>query len=181
MSQRKIEIMYFYSDLYESERNLSKLCKNFNKERRDLRIRLVNVEDPENEDMTKLYDINMVPVMIFLTPEGDVAARRCLPLSSKEVIEEVTERISKGELPNPVAEEVRQKIINAFKSVTKRNDLTQLIVDQVINDIQETDSESELYELIDSHMSAVNHAIHDLQNFRQVLQKFSKKQSRFVV
>jgi len=181
MARQKIEIMYFYSDLYENERKLSKLCRSLNKERRDIRIRLVNVEDPENGDVTKLYDINMVPVMVFLTPEGDVAARRCLPLSSKEVIEEVTERINKGELPNPIAEEIRQKIINAFKSVTKRNDLTQLMVDQVINDIQEADSELELYEMIDSHISAVNHTILDLQNFKQILQKFSKKQPNFIV
>jgi len=181
MNRKKIEIMYFYSDLYESKRKLSKLCKSLNKERRDIKIRLVNVEDPENEDVTKQYDINMVPVMIFLTPKGEVAARRCMPLSAKEVIEEVTERICKGELPNPTAREIRQKILSAFKSVTKRNDLTQLIVDQVINDLQEADSEQELYELINSHISAINHTIHDLQNFKMVLQKFSKRQPHFVI
>jgi len=180
MSRRKIEIMYFYSDLYESERRLSKICKSFNRERGDVRIRLVNVEDPENEDVIKLYDVNMVPVMVFFTPEGEVAARRCLPLSAKETIEEVTERINKGELPNVVAEEIRRRIISAFRSVTKRNDLTQIIVDQVINDVQEADSESELNELLNSHISAVNHTVHDLQNFKEVLQRFSKKQPDFV-
>ncbi len=181
MSRQKIEIVYFYSDLYESERKLSRLCKSLNKERGDIRVRLINVEDPENDDMTKLYDVNMVPVMVFFTPKGEVAARRCLPLSAKETIEEVTERINNGELPNPIAEEIRRKIIGAFKCVTKRSDLTQLIVDQVVNDIQEADSESELCELLNSHISAVNHTMHDLQNFKQVLQKFSKKQPHFVV
>ena len=181
MSRRTIEIMYFYSNLYESERKLTKICKSFSKKRRDVRIRLVDVEDPENEDVTKLYDVNMVPVMVFLTPEGEVAARRHSPLSDKEVIEEVAEMIYEGELPNSVAEEIRQRVIAAFKSVTIRNDLTQLIVDQVMNDIQEADVESELYELINSHISAINHTIHDLQNFKEVLQKFSKKQPHFVV
>lgn len=181
MSRRKIEIVYFYSDLYESKRRLSKICRSLNKEREDVRIRLVNVEEPDNEDVTKLYNINMIPVMVFLTPKGEVAARRCLPLSAKEAIEEVAERISKGELPNPVADKMRQRIINSFKSVTKRNDLTQLVVDQVINDIQEADSESEFYELVNSHVSAINHAIHDLQNFRQALQKYSKEQHHFVI
>ena len=181
MSRKKIEIMYFYSDHYESERKLSRLCKSLNKERSDIRIKLVNVENPENEDMTKLYSVNVVPVMIFLTPEGEVAARRCMPLSVKEVIEEVTDRISNGELPNPLAEEIRQKILGAFRSVTKRNDLTHLIVDEVMNDLQEADSEQELYELINSHISAINHTMHDLENFKRVLQKFSKRQPRFVV
>lgn len=181
MTSKKIEIMYFYSDLYESERKLSRLCKSLSKERKDIKIKLVNVEDPENEDVTRLYSVNMVPVMIFLTPKGEVAARRCMPLSVKEVIEEVTQRISNGELPNPVAERVRQKILDAFRSVTKRNDLTQLIVDEVMNDLQEADSELELYEMINSHISAINHTIHDLQSFKQVLQKFSKGQQHFVV
>lgn len=181
MSNRKIEVMYFYSDLYESERKLSRLCKNLSQERRDMKVRLVNVEDPENEDITRLYDVSVVPVMVFLTPNGEVAARRCLPLSAKEVIEEVTERINKGELPNSVAEQMRQRIVSASKSITKRNDLTQIIVEQVINDAQEADSESELYELIDSHISAVNHTIQDLQNFKELLQKFSARRSHFVV
>jgi len=181
MSNRKIEVMYFYSDLYESERKLSRLCKNLSQERRDMKVRLVNVEDPENEDITRLYDVSVVPVMVFLTPNGEVAARRCLPLSAKEVIEEVTERINKGELPNSVAEQMRQRIVSASKSITKRNDLTQIIVEQVINDAQEADSESELYELINSHISAVNHTIQDLQNFKELLQKFSARRSHFVV
>ena len=181
MSRRKIEIMYFYSDLYESERKLSEIRKSLNKERKDIRIQLVNVEDPENEDVTKLYDVNMVPVMVFLTPEGEIAARRRSPLSDKDVIAEVTERISGGELPDAAVEEIRQKVMTAFKSVTKRNDLTQLVVDQVLNDVQEADTESELYELINSHISAINHTMLDLQNIKEVLQKFSKKQPEFVV
>ncbi len=175
MKRKKIEVMYFYSDLYESERTLSKLCRDLNKKRRDIEIRLVNVEDPENEDITRLYDINVIPVMVFLTPNGDVAARRCMPLSAKEVIEDVAERINRGELPDPAAEQVRQKILKDLKSVTKRNDLTQLLIDQVINDIREADSEEELYELINAHISAINHTILDLQNFRQILQKFSRR------
>jgi DNA-binding MarR family transcriptional regulator len=181
MNRKKIEIMYFYSELYENKRELSQFCRSLNKEKGDIRINLVNVEDPENDDVTKHYSVNMVPVMVFLTPKGEVAARRCLPLSAKEVIEDVTERISKGELPNRVTEQIRHKILNAFNSVTKRNDLTQLVVEQVTNDLQEADSELELYEMINSHISAINHTIHDLQSFKQVLQKFSKKQTIFIV
>jgi hypothetical protein len=181
MSRRKIEIMYFYSDIYESERKLSRLSKNLNKEKNNIRIRLVNIEDPENEDVTRSYDINMVPVMVFFNPKGEIAARRCLPLTAKEAIDEVTNRINKGELPNLATEQIRQNIINAFKTVTKRNDLTQLIVDQVLNDVQEVDSELELRELINSHISSINHTIGDLTNFKQVLQNFSKKETHFLI
>jgi len=180
MSRRKIEIMYFYSHLYENRRNLTRLCKDLNRDRRDIRVRLVNIEDPGNEEIAKLYDINMIPVMVFLTPEGNVAARRCMPLSSEDVIEEVTERISNGELPNHAVEEMRQSVADAFRSVTKRSELTQLITDQVLNDIQEADSMQELYELVGSHISAINHTMRDLENFKQALQKFSRKQPDFV-
>jgi len=181
MRNRKVEIMYFYSNMYENEKSLSKLSEKFHQERKDIRIHLVNVEDPKNEELTELYGVNMVPVIIFLTSKGKVAARRCLPLSSREVIHEVTNRIRRGELPNVAAEETRTKVLEALKSVTRRNDLTHLIVEQVENDLMEADSDSEVYEMVSSHISALNHAINDLQEFKRVLQKFSKKQKDFIV
>ena len=181
MSQRKIKIVYFYSDLYESERSLSKISKKIRDEFGNIKIHLVNVEDPKNDDITELYGVSMVPVMIFLTSDGVVAARRSAPLSATEVIYEVADRINRGELPNPAVEEIRAKILEVFKTVTQRNELTQLIVDQVRNDILEADSESEIYRLINSHLSLINHTIHDLQEFRQALQKFYKNESSFVI
>jgi len=173
--------MYFYSDLYENEKKLWRLSRKLNKERSDIKIRLVNVEDPKNEDLTEVYGINMVPIIIFLTPKGEVAARRSLPLSSSDVINEITDRINNGELPNPATEQLRARILEAFKAVTSRNDLTQLIIDQVVNDILEANSESEVYELVNSHISAINHIMRDLQEFKQSLQRFSKEQKEFIV
>jgi len=175
LSRRKIKIMYFYSDLYENERRLSKLSKKLGEELKGVKIHLVNVEDPRNEDITELYDVNMVPVMIFLTSKGEVAARRSVPLSEKEVIHEVTDRINRGELPNPAVEEARVKILEALKSVTQRNDVTQLIINQARNDLLEADSELEIQEIINSYVSIVNHTIHDLRQFGQVLQRFLRK------
>jgi len=181
MKSRKVEIMYFYSGLYENKRDLSKLSKKLRQKRRDIRIRLVNIEDIGNEELTELYRVNMVPVIIFLTPKGEIAARKCVPLSAEDVIREIADRINKGELPNPVVEEIRTKILEAFHSLTKRNDLTQLIAEQIENDLMEAVPESEIYELVSYHISAINHTINDLQEFKRVLQKFSKEQHDFIV
>ena len=78
LSERKVEIMYFYSDLYENERSLSKLSKKLSQARKDIQIRLVNIDNPENDELTEMYGVNMVPLIIFLTPKGEVAARRFL-------------------------------------------------------------------------------------------------------
>jgi hypothetical protein len=173
--------MYFYSDLYEDEKSLSKISRKICREIKDVQIRLINVENPKNKEVAESYGVNMVPIMIFLTPKGKVAARRSLPLSSGNVVQEVAGRINKGELPDQVVEDIRTKILEALGTVIKRSDLTQLVIEQVKNDLLEADSESELYELVDSQISFINHAISDLQEFRKVLQKFSKKQHNFVV
>jgi len=181
MSDGKVEMMYFYSDFYENKKSLSKLSKKLRQDRKDIRIHLINVEDPKNEELTETYEVNMVPVMIFLTPKGEIAARRCLPLSSEDVVCEIADRINSGELPNPAVEEVRVKLLEAFKSVTKRSDLIQLVAEQIENDFREADVESEIYEMVNSHVSALNHIINDLQEFKRILQKFSKGQRGFVV
>jgi len=181
MRDGKVEVMYFYSGLYENKRSLSRLSKKLSRERKDLRVRLVNVEDPRNEELTELYEVNVIPVIIFFTPKGEIAARRSLPLSDEDVVREIADQISKGELPNPTVEGVRAKILEAFKAATKRNDLTHFISEQIENDLKESDSETEINELINSHVSAINHAITDLQELKKILQKFSKKQQDFIV
>jgi hypothetical protein len=181
MRDRKVEIMYFYSDLYENRKGLSGLSKKLRQKRKDISIRLVNVEDPENEELTELYKVNMVPVMVFLTLNGEVAARRSVPLSAEKIIEDVADRINKGELPNPAVEEIRAKILESFRSATKRDELTQLVAEQFENDLMGAGPESEIYERVNHHISAINHTIHDLEALKRVLQKFSKNQHDFVV
>jgi len=181
LNNGKVEIMYFYSDLYENEQNLSELSKKLSRKRRDIEIRLVNIDEPENEELTELYEVNMVPLIIFLTPNGEIAARRFLPLSAEDVVHEIVDQIGKGELPNPVVEKIRTRISESLKNITKRNDLTELIVEQIENDLMEVNIESEIYEMVNSHISAINHAISDLQELRRNLQRFSKKQNVFIV
>ncbi|MEM2914941.1 MAG: hypothetical protein QXH91_06045 [Candidatus Bathyarchaeia archaeon] len=181
MNNGKVEIMYFYSDLYEDKKNLSKISKKIRREIKDVHIRLINVENPKNREVAELYGVNMVPIMIFLTPKGEVAARRSMPLSTEDVVQEVTGRINKGELPDQAAEDIRTKILDALDSVTKRSDLTQLVIEQIENDLLEADTKSEIYKLVDSHISFINHAVNDLQEFKKVLQKFAKKQHNFIV
>ncbi len=181
MSNRKVEVMYFYSDLYENEKKLSELTRKLSRKRKDIQIRLVNIDDPRNEDLTELYGVSMVPLIVFLTPRGEIAARKFLPLSEEYVVEDIADRINKGELPNPLVEEIRTKILESLKSVTKRNDLTELIAEQIENDLMEASSESEMCELVSSHISAINHTASDLGEFKRVLQKFSKRRDAFVV
>ncbi|MCW4020958.1 MAG: hypothetical protein NWF14_07005 [Candidatus Bathyarchaeota archaeon] len=181
MSESKVEVMYFYSDLYENEKNLSKISRKLSHKRKDIQIRLVNIDDPGNEELAELYGVNMVPLIIFLTPRGEIAARRFLPLSAEDVVHEIADQIYKGELPNPLVEEIRTRILESFKSVTKRNDLTEIMAEQVETDLMEASTESEICELVNSHISAINHTVSDLQEFKRVLQKHQKKQSNFIV
>jgi len=181
LSNRKVEIVYFYSDLYENEKNLSELTKKLSRKRKDIQIRLVNIDDPRNEELTELYGVSMVPLIIFLTPRGEIAAKRFLPLSEEYIVDEIADRINSGELPNPLVEQIRTRVLESFKSVTKRNDLTELIVEQIENDLMEASSESDICELVSSHISAINHTVSDLQEFKRVLQKFSKKREAFIV
>jgi hypothetical protein len=173
--------MYFYSDNYENENSISKSSKKLREKRKDIQIRLVNIEDPINEELTEVYGVNMVPLMIFLTPRGEVAARRFVTLSAEEVVDEIADQINRGKLPNPVIEDIRTKILESLKFVTSRNDLTEAIAEQIENELAEAISESGIYELVNSNISGINHIISDLQEFKKALQKFSKKQNNFVV
>jgi len=101
LNNRKVEIMYFYSDMYENEKNLSEITRKISQQRKDIQIRLVNIDDPRNEELAELYGVNMVPLLIFLTPEGEIAAKRFLPLSAEDIVHEIAEKISKGQLPSP--------------------------------------------------------------------------------
>ncbi len=180
MSEKKVEVMYFYSDIHENERKLSKITKKLGQERKDIHIRLVNIDDPGNNELAELYGVSTVPFLVFLTPKGEVAAKRFLPLSAEKVVCEITDQINKGELPNIIVEELKTKILDALNSVTKRSDLTEIVAEQIANDLTETSGKTELYELINSHISAINHAISDLEEFKRVLQRYSKNQGRFV-
>jgi len=181
LNNRKVEIMYFYSDMYENEKNLSEITRKISQQRKDIQIRLVNIDDPRNEELAELYGVNMVPLLIFLTPEGEIAAKRFLPLSAEDIVHEIAEKISKGQLPSPHVEEIKTKIQEAFKSVTRRNELTDLVVEQIESDLVETSMEQEVEELISSHISAINHTVSDLLEIKKILQKFSKKSANFVV
>jgi len=180
LSEKKVEVMYFYSDIHENERKLSKITKKLGQERKDIHIRLVNIDDPGNNELAELYGVSTVPFLVFLTPKGEVAAKRFLPLSAEKVVCEITDQINKGELPNIIVEELKTKILDALNSVTKRSDLTEIVAEQIANDLTETSGKTELYELINSHISAINHAISDLEEFKRVLQRYSKNQGRFV-
>lgn len=181
MSENKVEIMYFYSDLYESRRSLLPIVRRLRKKRKYIQIRLINVEDPENSELTELYDVNSVPLIIFLTPKGEVAARKSLPLSDENVIDDIANRIVKGDLPKPQVNELKRKIVKSFKSVSRRNELTQLLIEQIESDILEADSEAEIYNIVNFHISTINHTISDLEEYKRVLQKYMKKQQNFII
>ncbi|MBS7614163.1 hypothetical protein KEJ18_00235 [Candidatus Bathyarchaeota archaeon] len=181
MSERKVEIMYFYSDMHENEKKLTKITKKLGQERKDIHIRLINIDDPVNNELAELYGVDTVPLLVFLTPRGEVAAKKFLPLSAKKVVYQITDQINKGELPNPQVEELKTKILDALNSVTKRSDLTEIVAEQLMDDLTEASGKTELYELINSHISAINHSISDLEEFKRVLQRYYKNQGNFVV
>lgn len=181
MSDEKVEIIYFYSDFYESKRSLIPLTRRLQKKRKDIRVRLINVEDPENIDLTEFYNVNNVPLLIFLTPNGEVAARKSIPLSDESTINEIANQIIKGELPKPQVNELRRKIMESFNSVSMRNELTQIMIEQIKSDILEADSEKEIYDIINFHISAINHTISDLEEYRKILQKYMGKRQNFII
>ncbi|MCS7120036.1 MAG: hypothetical protein RMJ07_02820 [Nitrososphaerota archaeon] len=181
MKNKKVEIIYFYSDVYESGGKLSRLIKKLQQQRGDIQIHLINVDDPKNENLTELYSVNTVPLMIFLTPEGQIAARRFMPLSSENVVNEIADQVVKGILPNPAVDEKREKIVKLIKNITKRGVLTELIADEIINDILEANLEAELDRVIDSHISILNHTIKDLEEIKTVLNRYSKRRNEFLI
>jgi len=181
LSDKKVEVMYFYSDMQEDEKALSKISRKLSRKRNEMQIRLINIEDPRNGELTDLYGVNIVPLLVFLTSRGEIAARRFLPLSAEDVVQEIADQVCRGELPNPWVEEVRTRMLEALKSVTRRNDLTELVVEQIESDLMEASAESEIFEMVNSHISAINHAISDLQEFKKVLKKYEKHRNDFVV
>jgi thioredoxin-like negative regulator of GroEL len=179
--EKKVEIMYFYSDLYESKRRLLPIIRRLQRKRKDIQIRLVNIEEPENSELAELYGVNSVPLVIFLTPKGEVASRKSIPLSDENTINDIANQIIKGDLPKPNVNELKRKILDSFKSVSRRNDLTQLIVEQIESDILEADSETEIYDAINLHISTINHTISDLEEYKIILQKYLRKKQDFII
>ena len=173
--------MYFYSDAYENEKKLSNLSRKIIQERKDIQIQLINIDDPGNDELTELFGVDMVPVIIFLTPKGDIAAKRFQHLSEERAVHEIADQINSGELPNPLVEEIKMKILESLKTVTKRNEITTLVVEQIENDLIESTMKSDIDELVNSHISAINHTIRDLQEYKTVLQKHSKIYNDFIV
>jgi len=180
LHDKKVEIIYFYSDLQEDENELSNVSKKISQKRRDINIHLINVDDPRNEELAQLYEVNMVPMLIFLTPGGEVAARLSIPLSAEEIIQEIADKISAGKLPNPAVEEKRRKILESLKNIDRRSELTDLIIEQIEDDLMEAITKSEITEVVNSHISAVNHTIRDLEEIRRILKKYQKPHETFV-
>ena len=181
MNSKKVEIIYFYSDMHEDEDELSIISRKLSQKRSDIQIHLINIDDPRNEELTQLYEVNIVPLLVFLTPRGEIAARLSLPLSAEDVVQEIADRINMGKLPNPAVEKRRKEILENLKSINRRNDLTEVIIEQIVSDLMEALTESEIVELISSHVSAVNHAIRDLEEIKKVLKMYQKPRNDFVI
>ncbi|MEM2454403.1 MAG: hypothetical protein QXL85_00870 [Candidatus Bathyarchaeia archaeon] len=179
--KKKVEIIYFYSSLYESKRSLLPIVKRLRRERKDLNIRLINIDEPENVELMELYNVNSVPLVIFLTPKGDVASRKSVSLSDEVVINSIADQVIKGNLPKPRVGEMRKRILGSLKSVPRRNELTQLMIEQIESDLLEVDSEDELYESVNLHISMINHTIRDLEEFKKALQAHLRGNQSFIV
>ena len=181
MSGKKVEIIYFYSNINEDEDELSIISRRISRKRRDIDIHLINVDDPRNEELTQLYEVDIVPMLVFLTPKGEVAARLSIPLSAEDIVQEIADKINTGKLPDPKVEKTRGTILKGLKSISGRNDLTNLMIEQIEDDLMEALSESEIAEIIDSYISAVNHTIRDLEEIREILKKYQKPRGNFII
>ncbi|MBS7641071.1 MAG: thioredoxin domain-containing protein [Candidatus Bathyarchaeia archaeon] len=179
--KKKVEIIYFYSGLYESKKSLLPVVKKLRRERKDINVRLVDIDDPENTELTELYNVNSVPLVIFLTPKGTIASRKSISLSDEDIINSIVDQVIKGDLPKPCVNELKEMILNSLKSIPKRNELTELIIDQIESDVLEADSENEVYEVINFHISIINHTIRDLEEFKKVLQAHVKRDQVFII
>lgn len=177
----RIEVIYFYSSLYESKKSLLPIVRKLRGERKNINVRLVDVDEPRNVELTELYNVNRVPLIIFLTPEGDVASRKSTSLSDEITINSVIEQVISGDLPKPQVNEMRRRILDLLKSLPRRNELTQLMVEQMESDILEADSEDDIYETISSHISMINHTIRDLEELKRILQAHIKGRQSFIV
>ena len=181
MSEKKVEIIYFYSNMNEDEDELSIISRRISRKRRDIDIHLINVDDPRNEELTQLYEVDIVPLLVFLTPKGEVAARLSIPLSAEDIVQEIADKINTGKLPDPKVEKTRGMILKGLKSISGRNDLTSLMIEQIEDDLMEALTESEITEIIDSYISAVNHTIRDLKEIREILKKYQKPRGSFII
>lgn len=177
----KVEIMYFYSSFYESKKNLLPIVKRLRKERKDINVRLIDIEEPGNAELAGLYNVNSVPLVIFLTPKGDIASRKSIPLSEKSTINNIVDRVIRGDLPKPQVDEMRRRILDSLKSAPKRNEFMQLIVEQIESSLLEADSEDEICESVNLHLSMINHIIRDLEEFKKALQVHMKGSQSFIV
>ena len=117
MSGKKVEIIYFYSNINEDEDELSIISRRISRKRRDIDIHLINVDDPRNEELTQLYGVDIVPLLVFLTPKGEVAARLSIPLSAEDIVQEIADKINTGKLPDPKVEKTRETILKGLKSI----------------------------------------------------------------
>ncbi|MBS7605728.1 MAG: thioredoxin domain-containing protein [Candidatus Bathyarchaeia archaeon] len=181
MEEKKIEIIYFYSSLYESKRSLLPIVKKLRRARKNLNVRLINVDEPENVDLVELYNVNSVPLMIFLTPKGEVASRKSISLSEEGMINDIVDRVIKGDLPKPHVDGLRRRILESLKSVSRRNELTQLMIEQIEGDLLEADSEDDIHEIINLHISMINHTIRDLEEVKKALRAHLKGSQSFIV
>ncbi|MEM1515256.1 MAG: hypothetical protein QXH24_04310 [Candidatus Bathyarchaeia archaeon] len=180
-NRRKIEVIYFYSSLHESKQSLLPIVRKLRGEKKNINVRLVDIDEPRNVELTELYNVNRVPLVIFLTPEGAVASRKSTSLSDEVTINSVIEQVISGDLPKPHVDEMRRKILDLLKSVPRRNELTQLMVEQMESDFLEADSEDDVYETMSSHVSMINHTIRDLEELKRILQAHIKGGQSFIV
>jgi len=181
LSGKKVEIIYFYSNINEDEDELSIISRRISRKRRDIDIHLINVDDPRNEELTQLYEVDIVPLLVFLTPKGEVAARLSIPLSAEDIVQEIADKINTGKLPDPKVKKTRGMILKGLKSISGRNDLTNLMIEQIEDDLMEALTESEIAEIIDSYISAINHTIRDLEEIREILKKYQKPRGNFII
>lgn len=179
--RKKVEVMYFYSSLYEDKESLLLMVRKLRKERKDVKIRLIDIEDPENVKLTEIYNVNSVPLVIFLSPNGIVASRKNISLSEESIINSIVDRVIRGDLPKPHVDEIRRIIIDSLRSIPRRNELTELIVDQIEGDILEADSEDEIFEAVNLHISLINHTIRDLEELKRALQIYAKREQSFII
>ncbi|RLI11491.1 hypothetical protein DRO35_04915, partial [Candidatus Bathyarchaeota archaeon] len=67
------------------------------------------------------------------------------------------------------------------KNIDRRSDLTDIIIEQIADNLMEAITKSEIIEIVNSHISAVNHTIRDLEEIRRILKKHQKPHEIFIV
>lgn len=178
--KNKVEIIYFYSSFYENKKNLLPVVRRL-KRRKDVNVRLVDIEDPENVELAELYNVNSVPLAIFLTSKGVIASRKSISLLDENMINDILERVLSGDLPKPKVDELKKVFLVSIRSIPRRSELMELIINQIENDILEADSEDEVYNVVDLNISMINHMIRDLEEFKKALQMHIRRGQNFIV